>query len=377
MSFPVKRGGMGGAHRNRGPAAASSTLDLVLLALLVVLAVVVTVASPTRWPAVLLVVGVPFTLFAPGYALVAALYPERPSALSRDGAESSVGVRGFERLVFSIAVSLVVSPLVALFLNSADIGVRLVTVVPGVGLVTLVALAVAAVRRLSLPPAERFTVPVPAPLSAVSPNDGFGSRTDLVLRVVVVVSVLVTVASVAYALGGSRQGETFTELYVLPSSNDGGQVAGQYPGTLVEGRPTSLVVGVENHEGQPETYTLVVVLQRLRGAGNRTHVVASSRLATVSATVAPNGTWRRRQQVTPTVTGDRLRLAFLLYRGDPPSQPSLATAYREVHVWVSVRNASTATAAVGRFDRVGSRSSGTAVPGRLGRVATVGGAVAT
>jgi uncharacterized membrane protein len=34
--------------------------------------------------------------------------------------------------------------------------------------------------------------------------------------------------------------------------------------------------------------------------------------------------------------GERLRLIYLLYRGDAPAAPSTATAYREVHLWVNV-----------------------------------------
>ena len=52
--------------------------------------------------------------------------------------------------------------------------------------------------------------------------------------------------------------------------------------------------------------------------------------------VADNETWHYRYTVTPTLTGERLRLVYLLYRGDAPATPSAESAYREVHLWVNV-----------------------------------------
>jgi uncharacterized membrane protein len=51
--------------------------------------------------------------------------------------------------------------------------------------------------------------------------------------------------------------------------------------------------------------------------------------------------------VTPTLTGQRLRLAYLLYRGSPPPDPTVENAYREVHLWINV---SAPSAAITRPD---------------------------
>jgi len=40
--------------------------------------------------------------------------------------------------------------------------------------------------------------------------------------------------------------------------------------------------------------------------------------------------------VAPTLPGERLRLVYLLYKGDPPAEPTVENAYREVHLWVNV-----------------------------------------
>jgi len=35
------------------------------------------------------------------------------------------------------------------------------------------------------------------------------------------------------------------------------------------------------------------------------------------------------------MSGDRLRVAYLLYRGSVPDDPDVANAYRELHLWIN------------------------------------------
>jgi uncharacterized membrane protein len=54
-------------------------------------------------------------------------------------------------------------------------------------------------------------------------------------------------------------------------------------------------------------------------------------------TRVPAGETKRVERaITPTKSGDRMRLSFLLYKGEPPQDPSPENAYRETHLWVSV-----------------------------------------
>lgn len=79
-------------------------------------------------------------------------------------------------------------------------------------------------------------------------------------------------------------------------------------------------------------YTVVVALQRVEN--NTTQ--ATQELDRFGVAVADNETWLRQVSITPTMRGQRLRLAFLLYRGSPPAHPTVANAYRELHLWVNV-----------------------------------------
>jgi len=83
-------------------------------------------------------------------------------------------------------------------------------------------------------------------------------------------------------------------------------------------------------------YTVVVVLQRIRGENESTTVVESQELDRFRAQVQANETWQNTYEVTPPISGDQLRLAFLLYRESPPASPRIENVYREIHLRVNV-----------------------------------------
>lgn len=59
-------------------------------------------------------------------------------------------------------------------------------------------------------------------------------------------------------------------------------------------------------------------------------------MRTFETTLADNETWTQQHSVAPTMTGERLRLTYLLYKGEAPPEPTVGGAYREVHLWVNV-----------------------------------------
>jgi uncharacterized membrane protein len=328
------------------PADLAAVLALVGLQLLVTLTPVLD-ETPLR-----VVFGLPFVLFIPGYALIAALFPERGSTTEERadadettdsegtvGTESG-GIDGIERVALSFGTSIAVVPLLGLVLNFTPWGIRLVPILVAVSGFTVVAVAVGSARRKALPEDERFAVPYERWYRAAT-EELFhpDTRTDAALNVLLVVSVLLATASVGYAVAVPKTGESFSELYLLTENDEGELVADGYPEELVAGEPASLVVGVGNQEHQPVNYTIVIALQRVEVANNSTTVLEEDRLRTFSRRVAHNETWHRPHQIEPTMTGERLRLTYLLYKDAPPSSPSVENAYREVHLWVTVRDA--------------------------------------
>ncbi len=294
----------------------------------------------------------PLVLFVPGYLFVAALFPEAGPPLddgetpdaTDDGAAAARtddGIDGIERVALSFGTSIAIVPLIGLVLNFTPFGIRLVPILISLLLFCGTTLGLAARRRAAVAPEQRFSVDVVGALVDVRTElTQPDSRADAALNVLLVVSVLLAVSSVGYAVAVPKQGEAFTELYLLTEGEDGELVADGYPTELVQGEPASLVVGVGNHEHERVDYTVVVALQRVtpvNESGNTTVRVDGQRqLQRFSPTLADNETWERGHTVTPPIAGERLRLIYLLYRGDAPAAPSTATAYREVHLWVNV-----------------------------------------
>lgn len=289
-----------------------------------------------------IVVGLPFVLFLPGYALVAALFPEAGSA---GDADESTGIRdrgidGIERVALSFGLSIAVVPLIGLVLNFTPWGIRLAPVALSISGFTVICMAVAAQRRWALPADERFRVPYRDWLAATraelfDPD----SRTDAALNVLLVVSLLLAAGSVGYTVAVPTQGESFTEFYLLTRNETGELVADDYPTEFERGETTPVIVGIGNHEHERTRYTVVGELQRVEVANNSTTVLEERELHRFSATLDHNETAHTTYNVTPTMTGERLRLVFLLYRGEPPPDPTIDTAYRELHLWVNVSRA--------------------------------------
>lgn len=297
-----------------------------------------------------IILGLPFVLFLPGYAFVAALFPEQGSTDTRATIETDPeetptrterirdrGIDGIERVALSFGLSIAISPLIVLGLNFTPFGIRLIPIVVAIGGFTLLATAVATARRQALPPEDRFQVPFRQWYAAIY-TELFNpeTRADQILNVVLVVSLLLAVSSVGYAALVPKSGESFSEFYLLTENESGALVADDYPQNFTVGQRQPLVVGIGNHEHEQVKYSVVAELQRVSTRNNSTTVRESRELERFSRTIPANGSVNWTHNVMPTMTGERLRLTYLLYRGSPPGNPTIENAYRETHLWVNV-----------------------------------------
>ena len=362
------------APLRRLPADLAATVVLTLLTLATVFVPILD-QTPLR-----VAFGLVFVLFLPGYAFIAALFPEAGAATAdeapgddaddaasasgttdgakprpvpgSDAAENASatddaagagaasnrsGIDGIERVALSFGLSIAIVPLIGLVLNFTPWGIRLIPVATAVAGFTLACVAVAAQRRVALPESERFAVPYRAWITAgrrelFEPDD----RVDAALSVLLVVSVLLAVGSVGYAVAVPPQGEEFTEFYLLSETPEGELVADDYPETMTQGETAELIVGIGNNEYETTSYTVVVQLQAVETANNSTTVLERTEIDRFDATVAHNETHRERHTLRPTRTGENLRVQYLLYEGPPPSEPTEENAYRELHLWVDV-----------------------------------------
>lgn len=339
----------------------STRLPLDLFALLALvgfadLLVLFDASGPVR-----VVVGLPYVLFVPGYLLLFALFPERhvPEHPLRPGDPDSPMVEGhglapLERFALALGLSIAVVPLLGLALNFTPWGIRLAPI--AIALTAFdVACALAGWSRWNrLPKEDRHVVPVEL---KAPPRPA--TRTEWALSVLLVVSILVAAGTLIWAVTTPRQGEEFTEFYVL---GPGGK-AEEYPTEVFVGENATVLVGIVNHEGEVVEFTVEVwLLNATRDANDTTTVhrlvLFSSfdvALPHVNPVVDPEKGYRKQweEPFAFALPGAGLwKVVFLLHKERPPLPPGtlegedvagdvpperVEDAYRELHLWVTAR----------------------------------------
>lgn len=330
------------------------TVDLVCciaMALLVPLAVVVLgVQNPFR-----AAIAFPLLGFVPGYAFLAALYPERyePSTTSRDAVHAlaaqraQAGIPAGERVVLSVLISCTLSPVVALVLNFTSLGVRPGPVLLGIAALSLLLSVVGVARRATLT-LERRGGPSFAAVTTLFDDGragrsarsggGLGQNTTLVqgLNVVVVLALLLVPVTAAFAYAAPTAGQQFTEFSVTGQNESGNYTVESLPTQLEPGTEEPVYVSIRNQEGGPQRYTVVAMLQRTERTGDGVSVQSSQRLTAFERELADGERARITHSLGPLDGGQRYRVVYLLYTGDPPSNPTQENAYRSLRFWVTV-----------------------------------------
>ena len=342
--------------------------DLLLVVLAVLIADVVILSSVADGTILQVLAGLPLALFLPGYVAIAALFPEnskpseegpditadnpagpvRETGKDHSSVRGGISISGLERIALALGLSIAITPLIGLGLD-ATVGIRLVPVVLAISGFVLFTAGIAVIRRWRLPAEERFHMPIRQRRkelysSALRPD----SRTDAVLNILVVVCLILAAGGVSYVASNPKDDEPFSSLYLLDRDASGDLTASGYPENFTVGESESLVVGVENHENEPAQYTLVVELQYLGAESGSTRVLREETLHRFTPSLGVDETWQRPHRIEPTLTGRQLRLTYLLYRGDPPSEPTIDTAYQEVHLRINVADHSPANASARR-----------------------------
>ena len=283
-------------------------------------------ASPLR-----ILFGVAMVLFIPGYALIAALFPAKGD------------LDGIERVALSFGLSIAVVPLIGLALNYTPWGIRLDPILASLTLFTLAMIAAAWYRRLLLPAGDRFTVPARAMLASVRLElfDPEASRLDRGLSVLLVVAIVVALATTVYVIAVPKEGEHFTEFYIL---GPGGKAA-DYPTDFPAGTAQSLIIGVGNHEYREIPYTVeaLALNQTFDPATNTSTIHAAEPLDRFVVTVPHNETRELPWEFSVPST-DYNRIEFLLFNETVPDpsvtgEDRINASYRDLHLWVRVRPA--------------------------------------
>jgi len=244
------------------------------------------------------VLGLPFLLFFPGYALLLPLFPKRES------------INGTERVALSLALSIVVIPLLGFILNYTPWGIRTEPIVFSSVLLIFICSIGGWLRTARLAKQERFSIEFQLKVP------GWGVNTlERVLYVILVIVILGTLGTLGYVFAKPRVGETFTEFYILDSEGK----ATAYPRQLKAGEEETILIGIINREHEMVTYWIEI----------KPEGVVSSKLGPI--VLEHNERSEQPAIFTLDKPGEEQKVDFLLYK------QGQSEVYQALSLWVDVR----------------------------------------
>jgi uncharacterized membrane protein len=282
--------------------------DLVIVIGLVLLTDIFVLTPGINETLIRNVLGLPLVLFLPGYSLIAALFPAKSD------------LDGIERVALSFGLSIAVVPLIGLGLNYTPWGIRIHPILISLSTFTFIMCGLAYLRRAKLPESEAFDISFRATALSLKTEimGSSESKLDKALTVFLIFSILLSVVTLAYVVLSPKEGEHFTEFYLLGPEGK----ADNYPTKYILGENGTVIVGVVNHEYSPVNYTMEIKLENksMFLPENLKHI-----------TLAHNETWEETVILTPEFEGKNMKLQFLLFNETDKSVP-----YRDLHLWIDV-----------------------------------------
>lgn len=258
--------------------------------------------------------GLAFVLFFPGYVFITALFPERKE------------LDNLERLALSFGLSIAIVPLIGLALNYTPWGIRLIPILVSLTFFNVVFGVAAVYRRKN---AVKPWIPWITVDEVKEELEWEGaSKLDKALTVVLIVSILASVAALGYVVTHPRPSEHFTEFYILGPDGK----ADDYPTNLSVGENGTVIIGIVNHEGRNVTYYVQMWLVNLTwdNRTNTTIIYEMYRMPGWFNVTLPNvpvnieGNWTPQYERNYTFSIDKpgkWQLWFLLFKDKPPQLP--------------------------------------------------------
>jgi uncharacterized membrane protein len=319
-------------------------IDLSVITLYIVATVLMITVLSVQSTTLQSLVALPLVVFVPGYVLVACLFPRRHGLSERFrhySGRNSTGAGGYidmvERAALGFGISVAIVPVLVLTLSVAGFELTTRNLLGTLVAFVVLGTVFAVFRRLRVAPDERFALPVRRWIDGLSGAfTDTGSTVGVVLNVALAISVVVAMGTLGGALASPADGQSSSELTLLTQNESGELVTDGYPTQFSSGESQDMTVQVENNEGEETAYTVVVVVQRVDASDGSVTVLEQEEVTRLQTTVGQNDTWTERHSVAPEMLGNDLRLQYLLYKGDPPADPSTENAYRSAYIWISV-----------------------------------------
>ncbi len=141
---------------------------------------------------------------------------------------------------------------------------------------------------------------------------------DRILTILILISILVSVAMLVYVVVTPGQGEKFTEFYILGPEG----MADDYPTVLGPDESATVIVGIVNHEYKNVNYSVKLIL-------DNEHISIPDNWDSIS--LAHDETFEQNLTFTPHEAGNDMKLQFLLYKEKAFTKP-----YKHLHLLITV-----------------------------------------
>ncbi len=151
-------------------------------------------------------------------------------------------------------------------------------------------------------------------------SESRGMDIDRMLSIILIIAIILTIAMTVYVVVTPKQGEKFTEFYILGK----GGMADDYPTDLSVGDEGEVIIGVVNHEYASITYLLEVKLNETVIGGEEIRLEHGE-------------TWEQPFFFEAIEKGEDQKVNLLLYRDqDHNESEETGEPYRSRHLWVDV-----------------------------------------
>ena len=276
-----------------------------------------------------IILALPMVLFIPGYCLIAALFPKNDD------------IDLIERMTLSIALSIVIVPLIGFGLNFTPWWIRFDPIVISVTLFTLVMLLISFYRRSLVPSVERFCFPF-FEIGNTIRNEivpAGGGTVEKILSTVIILSFLIATITTIYVITVPKERAQFTEFFILNEN----RTAANYPDMIIVGQNYPLFVSVGNHEFRNINYTIEtwMIRSEFDNVTNSSTIMAMDANDRLVLSLPHNATAIIPYNMSVKKTGYN-RVEFLLFDETVPSlnvtgSDRINASYRDLHLWVTLR----------------------------------------
>lgn len=274
--------------------------DILIVAISAIICIIFVVTPSLKETAGPVILSLFFVLFLPGYSIMSTLFPKK------------CDIDGIERVALSFGLSVVFTPIIGLILNYTLHGIDLAVILLSLSVFTVLMNSIAYIRRLKVPSNDRFTVK--PTFKGIFRLLKLESRVDKFLSIVLIISIILAVSMTVYATVTPKQGEKFTEFYILGSDGK----ASNYPTNLTIGENGNVLIGIVNHENAKTDYHMVVQLN-------------GKTIKEENITLSNNEKWENKFSFRSYRKGENRKLVFSLYK-----LPDNSNVYRSLHLWVNI-----------------------------------------